>query len=451
MVRVVTGERPVAQAQAHTFLAERTPTEQLLKQTLDYVIERSSYYRTAFAPYDLSDFTLDRFQELPFQTEADFDEHAAEIRCGGTTDYVLLTGGTSHFQKIGFRSQAEYDVFGQAVRGMKQPSNGITIELLSSIHGARAHIPGGEDLLRVPFAHPEHFRLVEGLLTRTAPRTSDLPRIEAVGGTLTRLKLLTTYLQERGHDLTSFKLDRLTTHGWQLTPRWRAMLETAWGCRVTDVYGMSEFDMALSEECADCGYYHFIPAAYSEVIDVRSGRPAAEGTAGVLAMTTLYPFWQLEPRIRFWTNDVLRVGPVCPTTSANGIRFKGRYANCAYDREENEFVLFTTDVTNVLDDFPDVARKEKLNLVPSSSSEECGFLRFSLETRESPDRAITLGVELRYEPTHFPERTGGLRSEIVERLRRASPSLNHAVQRERWKISVEFFRPGGLGGTWIVS
>ena len=92
-------------------------------------------------------------------------------------------------------------------------------------------------------------------------------------------------------------------------------LETAWGCRVYNHYGMTEMGLGGGVECEMRRGYHVREAdLYFEIVHPETGEQVAEGELGELVFTTLTR--QGMPLIRYRTGDLSRWLPgQCPCGS----------------------------------------------------------------------------------------------------------------------------------------
>lgn len=95
-------------------------------------------------------------------------------------------------------------------------------------------------------------------------------------------------------------------------PETRRQIETRWGARVLDHYGMTEIG-PLGIECqkAPGGMHLLETECVAEVIDPESTRPVSPGQTGELVLTNLGRLG--SPLIRYRTGDLVQVAPdPCP-------------------------------------------------------------------------------------------------------------------------------------------
>ena len=91
----------------------------------------------------------------------------------------------------------------------------------------------------------------------------------------------------------------------------RKRLEEAWGCKVLDVWGMTEFGLACAVECdAQDGLHTDEANLLFEVIDPETGKHVPDGQEGELVITSLNA--ECTVLIRYRTHDVAAmIAPPC--------------------------------------------------------------------------------------------------------------------------------------------
>jgi phenylacetate-CoA ligase len=122
----------------------------------------------------------------------------------------------------------------------------------------------------------------------------------------------------------------------------REKLETAWGgIDACDIYGLSEvIGPGVAMECREGkGALHvFDDHFFPEVVDPKTGEPAAPGKSGELVLTTLTK--EALPVLRYRTGDVTQFvdeGCACGRTHRRIARFSGRVDDMLVIRGVNVF------------------------------------------------------------------------------------------------------------------
>jgi phenylacetate-coenzyme A ligase PaaK-like adenylate-forming protein len=106
-------------------------------------------------------------------------------------------------------------------------------------------------------------------------------------------------------------------------------VETSWGCKVYNHYGMTEMGLGGGVECQARRGYHLREAdLYMEVIDPTDGRTVPEGEYGEVVFTTLTR--RGMPLIRYRAGDISRFIPgdcPCGTVLRTLETIRGRVSN----------------------------------------------------------------------------------------------------------------------------
>lgn len=250
---------------------------------------------------------------------------------------------------------------------------------------------------------------------------------------------LTAHLLERGVDPRRFGIRGISTTGFRLSPHWRARVKEAWGAPVFDNFSLSELPSAALE-CTACGFNHWLPPpVWPEVIDPLTHRPLKRGV-GVLVVTTLWPCVQAMPLLRYWTGDLVELGPRCAEAKAQGIRFRGR------ERQSLGLLVAAQDVVDALEAEPLVARHphpvEQLGLVRSV---DCGAVKYELARVK---RDVVVRVELKFDPKAYPAEADALGWRIAHALLGASLSLRRLERARKGELVIDLVGPGTLTRPW---
>jgi hypothetical protein len=170
----------------------------------------------------------------------------------------------------------------------------------------------------------------------------------------------------------------------------------------------------------------------------------------VLVVTTLAPWVQAMPLIRYWTGDLVELGPFCADAQDVGFRFRGRLAQSLATKAHGVLVA-AQDVMDVVESSPLTARHphpmETLGLIPGG---ECGAGKVELTlARGRGGLTPKVRVELRFDPRHFPEEAEAFGRELARSLLAASPSLRRLERRKEGELEVALCAPGTLTKAWV--
>src|SRR5262249_45846869 len=143
-----------------------------------------------------------------------------------------------------------------------------------------------------------------GMTERQLTLIEDL-RPDAIACTPSYALTLAAAFEKRGIEPDDLSLRFAVVGAEPWTERMRAEIDVALGVRTTNIYGLSEIiGPGVSCECVEerarshVNEDHFLP----EIVDPDSGEPVAEGTEGVLVLTTLTK--EALPLVRYWTGDI---------------------------------------------------------------------------------------------------------------------------------------------------
>jgi hypothetical protein len=297
----------------------------------------------------------------------------------------------------------------------------------------------------LPLENPYHFELISSILRREWTFEGFSKRVLSLSGPLDALQLLTLLCIEREFDPAQFGIGLISSSGWQMTSRWRHLLEQYWGANVQDVYGLSEAPGMFATRCTDCSYYHFSPLSVIEVLKLDSDESVTMGIGRVI-VTCLLPLARAQPIIRYDTGDVIDVVGEC---DSHGFSFEyvGRRSKLILlDGPKGPFcVLSSLMITEVLDSMPEVAVDENARAKRLGLRRGFGWPRYFIrDDIEQDGRRIDLTVELRWSRIQYPDAAQEFSDRLHQRVYSASPALSAAVKRGALHFEVHLAEPGTL-------
>ncbi len=425
----------------------------LLLPTLEHAATQIPYYRKRWGSAWKKVRSLEDLRRLPLLEKADAIEHQEEL-CGAQAHrYVgIISSGTSHGERRPLRvarSGEELDAIDAYLHAKAGPASSAddgpasreaVLEVRSMQHGLPEHA-APPHLLRIPFSFTANsFRLFRELVSRPL---ADGRKVTGIIAGLGAIKPLTVHLLESGLDPSTFGVTEIGINGYRITGHWRHVLERVWGAEVFDNFSLSEF-ATPALECKACGFNHWQePPLVYEVLDAFTHEPVKKGI-GVLVLTGLYPFVQAFPLIRYFTGDLVEVGPKCPRTGERGILCRGRINQCLVKKgiDGAPILVSPMDVEEFLDGSPEASRDvhpvQKLGLIRSPDT---GLPRFELH---GDGRSPRIVVELRYDPNVFPERAAELGRGLGQYLLSKSPALRRLERSRKGELEVQFVGTGVL-------
>lgn len=291
--------------------------EERLQKQLDYVFANSGMYKRKYAAAGIKREDIknsDDLQKLPFTTKEDLRESIALAPPYG--DYVAApleagvrlhtssgtTGKPTHM--IWTRHDLEWwtdlyarNAYAIGVRPGDVHQNAFNYSWF--VGGLGAHYSFEKiGCLVVPAGAGDSRRQIETMATYKST---------VLTSTISFAFYLSETAREMGYDPAELPLRIILVGGEPggSVPQARRRLEEAWGARVFDGYGTSEFQ-PVGWECEyQQGLHIDEDYIFAEVCDPETGERVPPGETGVLVLTHLDR--QACPLVRWWTGDVARV------------------------------------------------------------------------------------------------------------------------------------------------
>lgn len=290
----------------------------------------------------------------------------------------------------------------------QRPNKAVTLELYSPRHGLRSGDRASRVLLPTTY-HRNTVEVMHDLLTAEAPP------IRFMVVPMSTLKWITAFLQQRGSSAADYRLRAIGTTGGTLTRQARTWLRAFWRVPLFDNYSLSEL-AGFALECSHCGYFHWHgEPVHFELIDPLSGTPTRR-KLGELVMTTLWPSAARMPLIRYRSGDIVERGPVCKKTKTRGVLHRGRIHQSIIKevKGKTQYLALSRDLLELAEQLPDIALHphpaEQLALVAPC---DIGLPKIKI----GPEGEIH--VELRYQPTRYPERAAQVQRHLSAALQSA--------------------------------
>ena len=176
--------------------------------------------------------------------------------------------------------------------------------------------------------------------------------MRVLAGTDTAIRAVTHLAALRLSEPAAAGIEVIHTYGDLLPPSIRRRIEETWAAVVIDRYSMVEhFGGASLLPGTD--RYVFDPHQVPEVVDPRTRAPIRSGR-GVLVLTSLYPFVQMMPMIRYVTGDAVEITACDDDYAGLQVRILGRLGDCLCD-ETGQPVLAPSEWRDALETIPGIA------------------------------------------------------------------------------------------------
>jgi phenylacetate-coenzyme A ligase PaaK-like adenylate-forming protein len=292
-----------------------------LRGTIEYVAEKSPFYRRMFQDFSVNDLhDLDDFARLPFTTLEDIRDSGPQFVCVSQSEIervvtLAMPDRTTQPRRLYFTGE---DL---------EP----TIDFYR--HGMSTLVEAGQKaLILMPGERPGS---VGDLLTRGLSRLAvegiahgfveDLSKtirvimerkIDCIVGLPTDVLTLARHQDARRIPAGQIKGVLLSPDACRKSAYVPAIivdeLRRIWDCPVLTHYSTTEMGFGGGVECDACCGYHLREAdLYFEIVDPDSGRPVPSGTLGEIVFTTLTR--KGMPLVRYRTRDLAKFRPTpCP-------------------------------------------------------------------------------------------------------------------------------------------
>lgn len=306
-----------------------------LQQMLHAVIPANPFWTQKFAEAGVdpaSIQSLDDLRRLPLVSKHDLAADQAAFPPYGRNLTFPLTDYSRLHQTSGTTT-------GQPLRWLDTPASwNWLLDVWSTIYGLMQLRP--DDRLCFPFSFGPFLgfwagfegALRQGNLCLAAGGMSSESRLKLIqdnqvtllGCTPTYALRLAEVAAEKGFDAAGSSVRAILVAGEPggAIPSVRARIESAWGARVFDHWGMTEIGPLASEAADDPGNLTVIESAcIAEIINPESGQPVPPGTTGELVITNLGRIG--SPVIRYRTGDLVVADPQPHPSGRTWLRLKG--------------------------------------------------------------------------------------------------------------------------------
>jgi len=406
-----------------------------LNETVAWVRARVPFYRT----WPASLGALEDLAELPFTRKADLREHYPFGFLAMPADglaRVHASSGTKGKPTVVAYSADDVDIWREVMAR--------AMTAAGARRGHLIHIAFGYGLFTGGLGfHDGAERIGMAVVPASSGQTArhhlllqDLHPVAVAGTPSFALHLAESLAQQGGTpSALGLRYGMFGAEPW--TEGMRAALETAYGLRAHDVYGLSEIiGPGVAGECERRDGLHVADDHFlAEIVDPVSGAPRPAGVEGELVITTLTK--RAMPLLRYRTGDITTLTSepcACGRTSARIARVKGRSDDMlivkgvnVYPSEVEAALLSVDHVVPhyqlVVDRRGTLARLEvQVEVSPAFSARSDGLradhpavgaLRAQLG-RQLGDR-LGLSVELTLVAPHTLPRSEGKAVRVVER------------------------------------
>ncbi len=313
--------------------AIRAFREPLLRQTIAWCASNSTFYRERFGARAERFRGLGDLADLPVLMRDQVLANQNHLRCQQVLPLALqyTTGTTGNFLRL-YRSAQEIEFIQQlhSQRVLPLLESGeprpLFLSLTSAYHGAPTPIPGWPYVVTAGMYDRTQAEQARQLLLGRYDLPGVEPQVSAVIGGDLVIKAFTAYLLEQGVDPRATGVSLLAMTGGYVSEARKRLLGELWNATVQDRYSLTEVFGGASQ-CGLGGPWIFDPEVVPEVVHPRTLRPVTRGV-GALVLTSLYPFVQMMPMVRYHTGDLVEVAETVEDGAPDLlVRFVGRFAS----------------------------------------------------------------------------------------------------------------------------
>lgn len=171
---------------------------------------------------------------------------------------------------------------------------------------------------------------------------------------------LTAVMRRHGVDPRSTAVRRLLVAGGTVTARLCRIARDDWNARLESSYSCAEIGGYAWQTGDHPRVYTWGPDVYVEVLDARTLEPVSPGEDGLLVLTSLHPFQQMQPFIRYAVGDAVTwLGSFEEGFDGPTVRFRGRAAaspglEAVLGPPGARRVVGSADVESALSLFPEI-------------------------------------------------------------------------------------------------
>lgn len=251
-------------------------------------------------------------------------------------------------------------------------------------------------------------------LLQTAQLDRDAqPRCTVLAGLERLLRAFTLDCEACGFPTRDSAVELVLSSGQQLTRNWRRRYCETWSAQLVDRYGLAEVYGGATED-PETGWYLFDPPCFAEVVNFFDGTRMDRGI-GELVLTSLFPFQQAFPLIRYRTGDLVEMSTGVPGhEGCPAIKPLGRLDHaCVIGRNVIPGAIFY----EVFDDLADIARTDILvDAVQLRDRHMLGHPRYKVRTGET-EQGGCITVTAEFASSLAPRDASGICAGLADGIR----------------------------------
>ncbi len=362
------------------------------------------------------------------------------------TEIVSFSTGTDG--KISFRYRSTTEIafirkFFSAVYRLNEDTNiagkefPLALAIYNRYHGKKIPIPGNIFSIEAGLFEGGHVDQVLTILNNNFRISNVSKRVTQIHGEIKNHKVLMTIMLARGIDPQKLPVNLLVTSGY-VSEFWKQLLEQNWQAKVTNHYSLSEI-FGGATMCWSCGWFHVETHVVPQIAEPFTLEHRTTGK-GVLLLSELYPFIQLQPLIRYNTGDLVETQISQCSQDKGSLSFKmlGRMSQAIIDKKKQTILVYPNTLHEILDEIPSV-RKENviINKTPTEVY-EIGEPIWSYKISTSKEvTKLTIFIPFKFNPHVYIHEASKLQEQIYREIIKKSPALNEGIIQKKYSLEIK--------------
>ncbi len=419
--------------------ARRELRERLLHPTLENAA-RTPFYRELWQGKNYDDITLKTLSELPLVRKADlFTAGSSAQLTGDQICDEVLSGGTTGNPFVTIRGKREQEVIADVFENVNAPDapqvrlRGLQIQ--NPQHGTLVRMPADIRLHSVSIYDEHCFSYCTRVLSSSFNEPEVEPKCTMILASERCLRAFIQYLIVKDIKLDQDLPRYAVTFGHYVSAHLRERVRQRLDAVIVDRFSLSEVFGGATENPED-GWYSFDPLIIPEVISLTDGRPITNGK-GELVLTTLYPFQEAQPIVRYATGDLVAVtydGQQFPGEPS--IKPLGRLRFSVLSGDSREVLLSAADLYEAIDVLPWPARRAVFrDAWDVDDPHSIGNPRYNVEYKSNGSKEWLL-VRVGALETRSRDEDSERAHQVYQNLLSRSPALRQRIAGDKLTLSV---------------
>lgn len=267
----------------------------------------------------------------------------------------------------------------------KRFSLGLTAANMS--HGHMFSIPGKDYSFTLNFHQETAYKRGAYLLSQEFNFPKFNNRISFISGYFQDIHSFTHYLKQINFDINQNLIKKISCFGMHVTKARRLDVSEYFGCPVDENFSLSEIYGFASYNHNDESFA-YCPMVTPEILDPWSNKRIQNGS-GELVLTSLYPFTQRFPLIRYRTGDIVSISG--HTDWGPKFKWRGRMDN-SYNLGGSHF-LCQEEIQEALESHSAVARMPFLGPDIVLEGERTTEANVTLSSKEGGGALVTITLK----------------------------------------------------------